>query len=213
MINIEEEIKNGLQAIASLKHVVAHELIGSAAYLPEQAQDVDFAVLIHNLLDPLKYVDALHESGWGKCSDYDTSTAACWSAVHNGNLNFMITSSPDFFANYVKAMEVCKALKLTEKADRIAVCQIVRDGKKAHEVSTGYRREQVTAKAGFWDTLMEMCGSFQDGSEAVVHLTQDDATRTCIIKINPHLPAPRQRSYFVDGGSFESAVTAYREEL
>lgn len=60
-------------------------------------------------------------------------------AVRRENINLMVSHDPKFFADYKTAMEVCKALKLKHKEDRIAVCQIVRDGKKAEDVFTHAR--------------------------------------------------------------------------
>lgn len=60
--------------------------------------------------------------------------------------------------------------------------------------------EQIKQKAEAWDALIELCGHVQDGSDTVVTLSQDDATRTCFIRVG-------KKSYFgLDGGSFLAAV-------
>lgn len=123
-MNIQDEIKIGKDLLSSLHSVLDYALIGSAMYL-EDAKDVDFAVLIDG--DAIDYTTKLHDTGWGLCGDYDTGVGI-WAAVRKGNLNFMVTHSPKFFQDYKTAMEVCKALKLTDKEDRIMVCRIVRDG-------------------------------------------------------------------------------------
>ncbi len=53
-------------------------------------------------------------------------------------------------------------------------------------------------KASSWDRLMELCGHWQDGSDCVVTLLQDDATRECVIKTSTGLRA--------SAGTFEAAV-------
>lgn len=120
--------------IATLPQVLDFALIGSASYLPDAA-DVDFAVLVDPALNAVEYTDKMVADGWGNCGEYD-GVGGIWAAVRSENLNLMVTHDPKFFADYKTAMEVCKALNLTHKQDRIAVCQIVRDGKKADEVMT-----------------------------------------------------------------------------
>lgn len=131
-MNVAEEIKRGRMAIAVMPYIVNHALIGSAAYLPNPA-DVDFALLIAPNIKAFDYLDGLIAGGWQACSDYDTQHGA-WGAVRSGNINLMVTHDPVFFDRYKTAMEVCKALRLERKDQRIAVCQIVRDGRTADEV-------------------------------------------------------------------------------
>lgn len=133
-MNIQEEIKIGEDLINTLWNVRDHALIGSAMYM-EDAKDVDFAILIEG--DAIDYTIRLHDNGWGICGDYCTGTGN-WAAVRKGNINFMITHSSKFFEGYKTAMEVCKALKLADKNDRIMVCQIVRDGHSA-EMALSHR--------------------------------------------------------------------------
>lgn len=135
-MDIEAEIAAGEALIPTLPHVKDFALIGSASYLPN-ASDVDFAVLIDDFEcgGAVNYATKMVNDGWGNCGEYD-GVGGIWAAVRRENLNLMVTHDPEFFANYKTAMEVCKALNLQHKQDRIAVCQIVRDGKKASEVMT-----------------------------------------------------------------------------
>ena len=90
-------------------------------------------------MTPFPHVNPLsHSEGWGQCGDYD-GVGGIWAAVRRENINLMVSHDPKFFADYKTAMEVCKAMKLKHKEDRIAVCQIVRDGKKAEDVFTHAR--------------------------------------------------------------------------
>ena len=136
-INIEAEIAAGTMLITTLPGVLDFALIGSAMYMRE-ANDVDFAVLIDPSRNAVDYAMGMQSEGWGQCSDYD-GVGGIWAAVRRENINLMVSHDPKFFADYKTAMEVCKALKLKHKEDRIAVCQIVRDGKKAEDVFTHAR--------------------------------------------------------------------------
>lgn len=131
-MNIKEEIENGKTFISTLPNVLDSALIGSALYMAD-AKDVDFAILIDG--NAVDYATALTVKGFNLCSDYDVREGM-WDSVRKGNLNLMITHSSEFFRGYKTAMEVCKALRLTNKADRIMVCQIVRDGLTADQVAT-----------------------------------------------------------------------------
>ena len=133
-MDTKAEIAAGEAMIPTLPSVLDFALIGSASYLPE-AGDVDFAVLIDPAINAVDYAGQMANDGWGNCGGYD-GVGGIWAAVRRENLNLMVTHDPKFFADYKTAMEVCKALNLTHKQDRIAVCQIVRDGKKADEVMT-----------------------------------------------------------------------------
>lgn len=136
-INIEAEIAAGTMLITTLPGVLDFALIGSAMYMRE-ANDVDFAVLIDPSRNAVDYAMGMLSEGWGQCGDYD-GVGGIWAAVRRENINLMVSHDPKFFADYKTAMEVCKALKLKHKEDRIAVCQIVRDGKKAEDVFTHAR--------------------------------------------------------------------------
>lgn len=133
-MDTKAEIAAGEALIPTLPSVLDFALIGSASYLPE-AGDVDFAVLIAPAINAVYYASQMVSDGWGNCGEYD-GVGGIWAAVRRENLNLMVTHDPKFFTDYKTAMEVCKALNLAHKQDRIAVCQIVRDGKKADEVMT-----------------------------------------------------------------------------
>jgi len=133
-MDTKAEIAAGEALIPKLPQVLDFALIGSASYLPH-ASDVDFAVLIDPTVNAVDYASQMVAEGWGNCGEYD-GVGGIWAAVRRENLNLMVTHDPKFFTDYKTAMEVCKALNLTHKEDRIAVCQIVRDGKKAGDVMT-----------------------------------------------------------------------------
>lgn len=133
-MDIKAEIAAGEAFIPTMKGVLDFALIGSAMYIQE-AGDVDFAVLIDQSFNAVDYAAQMAGDGWDNCGEYD-GVGGIWAAVRRDHLNLMVTHSPKFFADYKTAMQVCKALDLRHKADRVAVCQIVRDGKTADEVVT-----------------------------------------------------------------------------
>lgn len=133
-IDIQAEIKAGEALIQTLSAVKDFALIGSATYCANP-HDVDFAVLIDPTENAVDYTTRMQHDGWGNCGEYD-GVGGIWAAVRRENLNLMVTHCPTFFDRYKVAMEVCKALRLEHKEDRIAVCQIVRDGKTADQVRT-----------------------------------------------------------------------------
>lgn len=157
-MNVQQEIQDGLAFLLELQAnglIAKCQLIGTASYMPERAEDVDFAVLLSDALTPAceQVGDLIDRQqplyGFDACGDYDTKLGN-WCAVRRGNLNLMLTNSGNFYNDYLKATEVCKALELTNKADRIAVCGIIRDGLKAEQVFTSaganqqYRKLPVT---------------------------------------------------------------------
>lgn len=145
-----EQVK---QTIAEAKHILSEmpgvldfELIGSATYIPEPS-DVDFAVMLSANEDAMEYATQLCSVGWDICGDYDAKDGK-WCAVRRGDINFMLTHDFGFFERYKAAMEVCKALRLQHKQDRIAVCRIVRDGYKAGEVLTTAKQAEHRGMVG-----------------------------------------------------------------
>jgi len=130
--DLEQELRDAHAYIALHREVKEFALIGSAAYMPEQANDVDFALLI----DADVPTFASEMGGFERCGDYDQGYIdGQWTAMRRGNLNLMITADVDWYRKYIQAMQVCKYLKIADKIDRIAVCKIVRDGFDADQVA------------------------------------------------------------------------------
>lgn len=125
--------------LGEIPEVVKFRLIGSALYLPDP-KDLDIAVLLRQsrvfetftcftFEEHLKTFDR-----WESCSDYEVGGKfGDWCSVRRGNVNLMITQSVPFFEGYAKAMEICKALNLQTKYERVIVCMMVRDGLSANE--------------------------------------------------------------------------------
>lgn len=124
-----EEIQRAEELIAKMEFVTDSKMIGSASYMPEAAEDVDYLLLVKG--NAIALGGAMESvGGWENCSDYEgvPENESLWTAIRKGFLNLMLTHDKAFFDKFVAATEVCKALKLTEKKDRVMVCQIVREG-------------------------------------------------------------------------------------
>lgn len=129
---VKAAIAEGQRFLESFAPAVRrHAIVGSALYLPDPT-DVDFVVELNT--DCFAWASDLLNSAqnWTVCGDYDTREGR-WLAVRNGFVNLMLTHDPKFFDGYVLAMEVSKALNLQSKAERIAVCRVIRDGCPAYE--------------------------------------------------------------------------------
>lgn len=133
---LAREIAAGTEFLAKLPGVKAFRLIGSAMYLPAaQVNDVDFAVMLEDGRLCMNFTAEPPFKGWKLCGDDYDIDGGTWCAIRKGDFNLMVTHSQAFYDGYIKAMEVCKALNLVNKTDRIKVCRIVRDGKTADEVA------------------------------------------------------------------------------
>lgn len=144
-MDVKAEIEEGKKIIANLPYVRDFCLIGSAMYL-DDANDVDFLVLTELAVPANEFAYRLVNAGWSPCSKYEVSDGSgCspFAAVRLGNLNLIITHDTKFYERYKTAMEVCKALRLVHREDRIAVCQIVRDGRIADEVITYHEIKEL----------------------------------------------------------------------
>lgn len=129
MDNIKPEIIAGEAVIREMPEVAEFSLIGSAMYLPAEAcGDVDFAVLLGDGANAVASItDLILNHGFQPCGEQYEAATPAWGAVRRENLNLIVTHDKAFYEGYRLAMEVCKALRLTDKQQRIAVCRVVRD--------------------------------------------------------------------------------------
>jgi acetolactate synthase regulatory subunit len=135
MDNIKPEIIAGEAAIREIPNVAEFSLIGSAMYLPAEAcGDVDFVVLVQNESYLERLTDLIMNRGFQACGEQYECSTGTWGAARRGNLNLIVTHDKAFYEGYKLAMEVCKALRLTNKLDRIAACKVVRDRVPADKV-------------------------------------------------------------------------------
>lgn len=126
---VNEEFANAESIIAEMApYAASHALIGSTTYLPQEScNDVDVLVLVQGCEYHEPIADLMLRHDFQPCGEQYECATGTWGAVRRDKLNLIITHDAAFYAEYLRAMEVCKALHLTDKRDRIAVCKIVRD--------------------------------------------------------------------------------------
>lgn len=110
-------------------------LIGTALWAPNP-NDIDVLVLVPESYDMHVATNTLLLQGFEMCSKYDAHSNAQTTdvlIVRRDRLNLIITRDAQHFDNFRRAMEVCAALRLERKVDRVTVCKIVRDGYDARE--------------------------------------------------------------------------------
>jgi hypothetical protein len=116
--------------LAAHAKVKKFQLVGSALYHPEP-KDLDFLVLVDHK-DFLMGARWAFGSEWDLCGDYDL-TGDLWGAIRKGNVNLILTVDAAWYDRAALANEVCHTLKLMDKADRMAVYRVIRDGRKADD--------------------------------------------------------------------------------
>ena len=135
MDNIKPEIINGEAFLRDMPKVAAYSLIGSAMYLPAEAcNDVDFLVLVRDGEYLESVTNLIQNHDFQPCGEQYECATGTWGAARRGNLNLIVTHDKAFYDAYKLAMEVCQALRLTNKLDRIAACKVIRDRMSATQV-------------------------------------------------------------------------------
>jgi hypothetical protein len=107
------------------------EQVGSS-YILGEGMDLDIVALIHRDVGISRAEELLSSADYGVSSDgsgaVEDDKFRCF---RKGDVNVMLTADEDWFWNFVKSAEVCKALKLTEKWQRIAVHRVLMDDEDA----------------------------------------------------------------------------------
>lgn len=115
----------------ALRGFLSCALVGSAYTLgPEQAKDIDLLVLIEGSVYGNRM---LGEPGGSAEQDAKEckENAELWTSYRDGDVNYLVTNDASFYHRSLAAAEVCKALRLENKGQRVAVYRMVRDGLKA----------------------------------------------------------------------------------
>jgi hypothetical protein len=146
-MKFEQEGVDTALMLSQHKRVLDYAIVGSARYLDE-AKDLDFLVLAegHAFMaltnangdwdDDHQSVRWMFGSDWTLCGgEYDDQTDK-WGAIRNGNVNLIVTVERDWYDRMKVASEVCTALKLADKGDRIVVHRVIRDGYSAEEANS-----------------------------------------------------------------------------
>ena len=127
---LQSRIDQALTTHRWMEYVTHAEVLGSALFM-ENPNDIDIGVVVTNFQE---FTQARLEDGWETCGDYSMS-GSDWGSIRKGEINLIVMADPDRMERFHLAMQVCKYLNLTEKADRVAVCQIVRDKVDAWQVN------------------------------------------------------------------------------
>lgn len=117
--------------------VLEHQLIGSILTDMDNAKDVDFLVLMRPKGEDEEPLMVSERWAFGPefelcVGEYDIEDDK-WCAIRRGALNLIITRDPEWFEGAATANEVCVALDLKSKEDRVMVYRVVRDGYSASE--------------------------------------------------------------------------------
>jgi hypothetical protein len=132
-----------ISASTWLATLTAHEeaqglqfsIVGSAVYMPDP-KDVDIAVLLSEgsrLSDFCTMISAskgslLQGRGWDYCGEqYEFQQQDKWQAMRKGNINLLITVDKEWYVDACTASDVCAALNLQSKGDRVRVHRVVRE--------------------------------------------------------------------------------------
>lgn len=120
-MNIQQLVVQGSKFLASNPRIESFQLFGSASYLPDP-KDVDFIVL---LADGDCIHDALPSLSWSAVYNA-CAPEVYWRAARDGDINYIVTTCQDFYDKSILANEVCAALNLQDKDDRVKVFTIIR---------------------------------------------------------------------------------------
>jgi hypothetical protein len=114
------------------KAIRDHQLVGST-YTLGHGRDIDFAVLIAETDLNVRPVWLGVE--WQR-EGSDAYEGNIFASYRNGNFNLIVMNDAEVYRKYLTAMEVCKALKLQTRRERVIVCRIVRDGMTAEQAES-----------------------------------------------------------------------------
>lgn len=116
----------------TLPGAVRVNIVGST-YILGAGKDIDVLVLCENKHDTLN-VSGVVNSGWALETDEKYEGSEFFS-IRKGDVNLLLTDDEEFFDGFAMAAEVCKYLKLADRAQRVAVHRIIRDGFDAEDAS------------------------------------------------------------------------------
>lgn len=128
---MKSSIMAGTLLLRDTPVVLQHGLVGSASIEGTEPKDVDYLVL----LEPSEFENIAQyaartfpdftgclseDSGYPDGGDH-------WCAIRNGDLNFLVSTDPEWYRRGLRANAVCRALKLASREDRVVVWRIVQD--------------------------------------------------------------------------------------
>jgi len=115
--------------LSNHEDVLEFSIVGSACVV-DKPKDLDILVLV-NAKSFINVARWMFGSEWDLCGDEYDDQDDKWGALRNGNVNLIVTVDRAWFTRGKLANEVCTALKLTDKGDRIVAHRVIRDGYSA----------------------------------------------------------------------------------
>lgn len=106
---------------------------GSAIYHADP-QDLDFLVLVEG-------AGFISDARWAFGSEWETvggryaDQTDAWGSIRHGKVNLICTVDPAWYERAALANEVCAALKLMDKGDRVVTYRVIRDGYNAEQAN------------------------------------------------------------------------------
>lgn len=129
-------------------------LVGSSLYVSDP-KDVDIAVLLTDKMTvsawcedrenktPLGTHNPMGDNWRNCCEQYERQKDDDWQALRKGNVNLLVTADESWFDDMVTASEVCAALNLERKSDRVRVHRVIRDRLPWEQAKSAPMREGV----------------------------------------------------------------------
>lgn len=102
-----------------------HLFTGSAIISPDNARDVDVVVKVLNRAEAARKLieyDSFELYG----EHYPPNTTSPFIALRRGHLNLILVDSTTHFERWLIATDTAHSLRLTRKADRIALFELIR---------------------------------------------------------------------------------------
>lgn len=126
------DVDEMLAALLMCDVIRSYQMVGST-YTLGHGRDIDFAVLIPGTdIDtrPM-WIDA----EWQR-EGSDAYEGNVFASYRKDDINLIVMTDETVYRKYLAAMEVCKALKLQTRRERVIVCRIVRDGMDAEQAES-----------------------------------------------------------------------------
>lgn len=118
------------EAVRCHELVITQHRYGSRYVCPELATedtDEDWIILVNDIIEVTNDLCTNHEFTYDENEDYERMDNRLRS-LRKGRLNVVLTEDADLFEKATTATELCKHLKLTKRADRIFVHEIIERG-------------------------------------------------------------------------------------
>lgn len=133
MKNVIQQVVETMRMLDNHTNVIQSQHVGSLLIDGVEAKDIDFLVLMDNTR---VVTDARWAFGgdWVLPSGEYSDTDDTWCAIRKGDINLILTNDARWYERCKLANEVCVALQVQDKKDRIRVYRVIRDGKSAEEV-------------------------------------------------------------------------------